>query len=44
MIGSAHRQCASGDGGKLKICGLDKQLAEIFTIVGMAGQVELYEE
>ena len=44
MIGNAHRRCAAGDGGKLKICGLDPQLAEIFSIVGMAGQVDLHAD
>ena len=42
VIGNAHRRCAAGDGGKLKICGLDPQLAEIFSIVGMAGELELH--
>jgi len=41
VIANAHRRCAAGDGGKLKICGLDAQLAEIFSIAGMAGQVDL---
>ncbi len=42
VIANAHRRCAAGDGGKLKICGLDAQLAEIFSIVGMAGQIDLH--
>ncbi len=44
VIGNAHRRCAAGDGGKLKICGLDAQLAEIFSIVGMAGQLDLHAD
>ncbi len=42
VVGNAHRRCAAGDGGKLKICGLDPQLAEIFSIVGLAGELELH--
>ena len=41
VVGNAHRRCAAADGGKLKICGLDPQLAEIFSIVGMARDIEL---
>ena len=44
VIGNAHRRCAAGDGGKLKICGLDAQLAEIFSIVGMAGELDLHAD
>ena len=35
---------ALGDGGKLKICGLDLQLAEIFSIVGMSAEIELHAD
>ena len=41
VVGNAHRRCAAADGGKLKICGLDPQLAEIFSIVGMAREIDL---
>ncbi len=44
VIGNAHRRCAAGDGGKLKICGLDPGLAEIFAIVGMAGELEFHPD
>src|SRR3954447_14669861 len=44
VVGNAHRRCAGVDGGKLKICGLDPHLADIFTIVGMTGQVELHKD
>ena len=40
VVASAHRRCAEGDGGKLKLCGLDPQLAEIFSIVGMAKELD----
>ena len=30
VVANAHRRCAEADGGKLKLCGLDPQLAEIF--------------
>ena len=35
VVGNAHRRCAAVDGGRLKVCGLDPHLADIFTIVGM---------
>jgi anti-anti-sigma factor len=41
-VGNAHRACAAGDGGRLKICGLDAPLAEIFEIVGMARDLEFH--
>ncbi len=44
VVGNALRRCAAGDGGKLKICGLDPSLAEIFSIVGMAGELELHAD
>ena len=44
VVGNAHRRCAAADGGKLKICGLDPQLAEIFSIVGMARELELHAD
>ena len=40
VVASAHRRCAEADGGKLKLCGLDPQLAEIFSIVGMARELD----
>jgi anti-anti-sigma regulatory factor len=42
VVGTAHRRCAAGDGGKLKICGLDPRLAEIFSIVGMASGLDFH--
>ncbi len=36
--------CAAVDGGRLKVCGLDPHLADIFTIVGMTGQIELHAD
>jgi len=44
VVGNAHRRCAAADGGKLKICGLDPQLAEIFSIVGMAREIDLHAD
>jgi anti-anti-sigma regulatory factor len=44
VVAGAHRRCALADGGKLKICGLDPQLAEIFAIVGMTGDIDLYPD
>ena len=44
VIGNAVRRCAAGDGGRLKICGLEPQLAEIFSLVGMAGEIELHAD
>ncbi|QEH33561.1 FHA domain protein [Aquisphaera giovannonii] len=44
VVGNAHRRCAEADGGRLKICGLDPQLAEIFAIVGMARELELHPD
>ncbi len=44
VIGNALRRCAAGDGGKLKICGLDPQLAEIFSIVGMSAEIEVHAD
>jgi anti-anti-sigma factor len=41
VVASAHRRCAAADGGKLKLCGLDPQLAEIFSIVGMIREIDL---
>lgn len=41
VVAGAHRRCADADGGKLKLCGLDPNLAEIFSIVGMAGEIDL---
>jgi anti-anti-sigma regulatory factor len=42
VVGNAHRACALADGGRLKLCGLDAQLAEIFEIVGMARDLEFH--
>jgi anti-anti-sigma regulatory factor len=42
VVGRAHRQCAAAEGGKLKVCGLEPHLADIFAIVGMAGEIELH--
>jgi anti-anti-sigma regulatory factor len=42
VVGHAHRQCDAAEGGKLKLCGLDPHLADIFAIVGMAGEIELH--
>ena len=44
VVGNAHRRCAAVDGGRLKVCGLDPHLADIFTIVGMTGQIELHAD
>jgi anti-anti-sigma factor len=44
VVGNAHRRCAAADGGRLKVCGLDPHLADIFTIVGMTGQIELHAD
>ena len=44
VVGNAHRRCSAGDGGKLKICGLDPRLAEIFSIVGMAGELDFHAD
>jgi anti-anti-sigma factor len=41
-VGNAHRACQAGDGGRLKLCGLDPPLAEIFEIVGMARDLEFH--
>ena len=41
VVANAHRRCAEADGGKLKLCGLDPQLAEIFEIVGMAREIDI---
>jgi anti-anti-sigma regulatory factor len=43
-VGSACRGCGAVDGGCLKICGLDPQLAEIFTIVGLDTEIELHPD
>jgi anti-anti-sigma factor len=44
VVGNAHRRCAEAVGGRLKLCGLDPHLAEIFTIVGMTGRIELHAD
>lgn len=44
VVGNAHRRCSGVDGGRLKICGLDPHLADIFSIVGMIGQLELHAD
>ncbi|WP_165222397.1 STAS domain-containing protein [Aquisphaera insulae] len=44
VVGNAHRRCAEADGGRLKICGLDPRLAEIFEIVGMSRDLELHPD
>jgi anti-anti-sigma regulatory factor len=44
VVASAHRRCVLADAGKLKICGLDQELAEIFAIVGMTGDIDLYPD
>jgi anti-anti-sigma factor len=41
VVGNAHRRCAAADGGQLKLCGLDAQLAEVFAIVGMTRELTL---
>ncbi|MDG3006669.1 FHA domain-containing protein [Paludisphaera mucosa] len=35
----AHRRCEAADGGRLKICGLEPQLREIFTLIGMGRRI-----
>jgi len=35
----AHRRCESAPGGRLKLCGLDPQLASIFQLIGMGRRV-----
>jgi anti-anti-sigma regulatory factor len=44
VVGNAHRRCAAIQGGRLKICGLDPQLSEIFSIVGMARELDLHAD
>lgn len=44
VVGNAHRACAAGDGGRLKLCGLDAPLAEIFAIAGMARDLERHPD
>lgn len=43
-VGEAHRRCVSADGGCLKICGLQPQLAEIFSIVGLSAKIGLFPD
>jgi anti-anti-sigma regulatory factor len=35
----AHRRCEAAEGGRLKVCGLSRQLAEIFEIIGMGRRI-----
>ncbi|MDR3622544.1 MAG: FHA domain-containing protein [Paludisphaera borealis] len=37
----AHRRCEAAEGGRLKVCGLTPQLAEIFEIIGMGRRIVL---
>jgi anti-anti-sigma factor len=40
----AHRRCESAEGGRLKICGLTRELAEVFEIIGMGRRIVLCED
>jgi anti-anti-sigma factor len=40
----AHRRCEASEGGRLKVCGLTPQLAEIFEIIGMGRRIVLCED
>jgi anti-anti-sigma factor len=40
----AHRRCESSEGGRLKVCGLTPQLAEVFEIIGMGRRIVLCED
>lgn len=38
-VAQAHRQCASAEFGRLKVCGLRPQIAAIFAITGLASEI-----
>ncbi len=44
VVEAARRRCAAGDGGALKICGLPRELARVFPIAGVGGEVSLYAD
>lgn len=39
-----HRRCEAIEGGRLKVCGLTRQLAEIFQIIGMGRRIVLCDD
>jgi len=40
----AHRRCEASTGGRLKVCGLTRPLAEVFEIIGMGRRIVLCED
>ena len=39
-----HRRCEAAEGGRLKVCGLTPQLAEVFQIIGMGRRIFLCDD
>ena len=39
-----HRRCEAAEGGRLKVCGLTRQLAEVFEIIGMGRRIFLCDD
>lgn len=40
----AHRLCEAHPGGRLKVCGLEPQLREVFRIIGMGRRISMAED
>jgi anti-anti-sigma regulatory factor len=40
----AHRLCGAHPGGRLKVCGLESQLREVFRIIGMGRRIFMAED
>lgn len=40
----AHRRCEAHPGGRLKVCGLEPQLREVFRIIGMGRRISMVED
>lgn len=39
-----HRRCEAAEGGRLKVCGLTRPLAEVFKIIGMGRRIVLCDD
>lgn len=44
VVEAARRRCAAADGEALKICGLPRELAQVFPISGVGDLVTLYDD
>ncbi len=44
VVVNAHRRCAEGPGGLLKVCGLQPQVADIFALAGLTRSVSIHPD